>query len=95
MIEKLDMTHELEHARYANKINEIIDMLTEEEPRILICPHCGSDEWESGCASTLMGGPMNYYTYTCFKCGKPVRVLRIKGERDPRIYLGPKDEIVK
>jgi hypothetical protein len=63
----------------------------------LICPHCGSDRWESGCSVTLMGGPINYYTYTCKQCGKSTRVKRVdRSEIDGfRIGLGEEDEVMK
>jgi hypothetical protein len=77
----------------ADKINELVDAHNGEDPRVLICSHCGSNEWEDTCSSTLMGGLMNYYTYTCYKCGKNTRVMRIKGNRDRRVCLGPEDEI--
>lgn len=82
------------------KINELVDAHNDalpEEPRLLICPYCGSDQWCDYCSSTLMGGPMNYYTYTCKACGRRTKVRRIKrskelGEGRP-ITLGPEDEI--
>jgi hypothetical protein len=63
-------------------------------PRVLVCPHCGSNRWESAYRSTLMRGPTNYFTYRCRECGEETRVKRLK-RVDPHIYLGPEDEIVE
>jgi hypothetical protein len=62
----------------------------------LICPNCGSDRWESGCSVTLLGGPVNYYTYVCKQCGVSTRVKRVdRSERDGfKIDLGEDDAIV-
>jgi predicted nucleic acid-binding Zn ribbon protein len=76
------------------KINEIIDAITSKPAPYLVCPHCGGEKWESTHSATLMGGPMNYYTYTCSNCGNHTKVRRIK-RTDPKVYLGPEDEIVK
>jgi len=77
-----------------DKLNEVIDKLNGPPPNILICPHCSSDEWESGCMSTLLAGSTNYYTYTCSNCGKSTTVKKVRA-RDPHVYLGPNDEIRK
>jgi hypothetical protein len=83
--------------RLTMKMNEIIDVLiTPEEPRVLICPHCYSDKWAKMSSTTLMGGPINYHTYHCFECGKSTKVMRVSHtETYQYINLGPKDEIVK
>ena len=76
-----------------SKVNEIIDAMQGEEARMLVCPHCGSDVWRDWHESTLMGGRMNIYTYTCMKCKERTRVRRYKQPRDHHVYLGPEDEI--
>jgi len=73
------------------KINELIDAWNGKPARKLICPHCDSEEWESLFTKTLMGGPVNYYTYTCKKCNKATSVKRVQ-HTDPCVYLGPEDD---
>ena len=96
-IEKIDLKYKWKDSmtsELVTKINEIIEAINGEEPRVLVCPYCGSDDqWSSSSLSTLMGGPINYYSYHCKKCGESTRVRRVKGETDRRIYLGLEDEI--
>jgi hypothetical protein len=98
MIKKLDSSfvnaNMLGLGHLANKINEIIDAITSKPAPYLVCSSCGSEKWQSMHSSTLMGGPMNYYTYTCSGCGKSTKVKRIR-RTDPRVYLGPEDEVMK
>jgi hypothetical protein len=100
MIEKLRPSQVLGGQNYgivemAKKVNELVDAFNGKPARILVCPHCGSEEWEDMCSSTLMGGPRNYHTYTCRECHKNTKVLRIEAPRDHKVYLGPKDEVTK
>lgn len=61
----------------------------------LICPECGSRKFESGCSVTLMGGPINYYTYTCAQCRHNVKVRRVDRSQEPHeVTLGEEDRVV-
>jgi transcription elongation factor Elf1 len=75
------------------KINELIDAFNGEPTRILICPHCGNDKWEI-ISKTLMDGSINFYTYMCKECYKNTKVRRVEPSRDPKVYLGPEDEVM-
>jgi hypothetical protein len=61
----------------------------------LICPKCGSHKFEPGHSVTLMGGPINYYTYTCAQCQQNVKVRRVDRSQEPNeVTLGEEDQVV-
>ena len=61
----------------------------------LICSKCGSENFRNSCSSTLMGGPINYWTYTCAECDNKEVVKRVDTRYDKhRIILGDQDEVV-
>lgn len=59
----------------------------------LMCPRCGSHEFEPWYEQTLLAGPTNYYTYTCAQCKNQVEVKRTIPSSQ-KVVLGEEDQIV-
>lgn len=61
----------------------------------LKCSKCGSENFKNACSSTLMGGPVNYWTYICAECGNHEKVKRVDTRYNKhKIVLGEADEVV-
>lgn len=59
----------------------------------LICSKCGSDTFKRGYSETLMGGPVNYRTYSCAKCGNKEKV-KVTTPTTNKVCLGDNCEVV-